>query len=120
MADRTTNQFDQVFAPARRFLGMAVDHTEQLARFQLEAARGYTDLGLKQARGLLAINDQRSLQAYLEQQRQVTGEFARKVSDDAETLAGFGRSFSDATAELVRDNAAVAQADAQQAARRTA
>jgi phasin family protein len=120
MTERKDIQFDQVFGPARRFLGIAVDHTEQLTRFQLESARAYADLGLKQARGLLAVNDQRSLQAYLEQQRQVADEFTRKVTDDAETLAGFSRSFSDATAELVRDNVARTQANVEEATRRSA
>lgn len=117
MAEQTQQQFNQAFAPSRRFFEVAVDHAERLSHFQIEAARGYVDLGLRQTRSFLAITDTRSLQDYTSRQNEFASEISRKVTDDVETLAGFGKSFSDATAELVRGNAENTQAAAQKTAK---
>lgn len=99
-----TGRTQQAFAPARNFAGLTVDHMEKLANFQLEATRAYFDLGVEQMRGALAVNDTKSFRDYVGRQRNVATAVGRKLTDDAETLAAFGRDYAEETGKLAQAN----------------
>lgn len=101
---------EQAFAPARDFAGLTVSHMEKLANFQFEATRAYFDIGVEQMRGALAVNDAKSFQDYVGRQRDVASTVGRRLTDDAETLAGFGRDYAEESGKLAQANAANLQA----------
>ena len=105
-------QIEQAYAPVRQFAGLTVDHAEKLVNFQVEAAKSYFDFGLEQARGALQVNDVKSLQTYVTKQQEVAKTFSQKVTDDVETLAGFGKDYAEAAGKLAQENVVAAQKQA--------
>ncbi|WP_193222310.1 phasin family protein [Alkalilimnicola sp. S0819] len=102
-----TAQFENLFAPARKFNSALVDHLEKLTRFQLETAKSYADMSVEQLRAALEVNDVDSLQAYVSKQSGVASTLSKKLGEDANTLAGLGKDFAQELQQLTQENVSV-------------
>ncbi|HKJ95954.1 MAG TPA: TIGR01841 family phasin [Gammaproteobacteria bacterium] len=115
-----TEQFTKAFEPVRAFAGLNIDHFEKLAQFQLEAARAYTDLGIAQVRESLQVGDAKSLQDYVAKQKDAAETVGKRVNEDAQKLAEFGKAYTEEATKLVEQNVGSLQAAAKPAARKSA
>ncbi|MDZ7810121.1 MAG: phasin family protein [Arhodomonas sp.] len=95
------DQFGQFGEPVRRLSEIAMEQAEKVAHHQLDSARVYVDLGLEQLRAASEVRDAKALQGYIDRQQDIGARFGRQVTDDLETLAGFGRELSEATTTTV-------------------
>lgn len=97
---------DKLVEPARRYNALVVDNAEKLLSMQLDAARSYADLGIKQLRDVMEINDVKAFQDYLGNQSEVAKAVAERAQKDAKTLAEMGQSFATDVQSLVQENVA--------------
>lgn len=100
MTDINPNQvFEQfeksVFAPARNYTGLALDHFEKLFEVQYDAIKAYSDLGVQQARAALDIKDHNDVQAYVANQQQVVQSVAERAKGDAEKVVALNQDFAE-------------------------
>jgi len=101
-----------MFGPARDFAGIALDHLEKLADLQQEAVNAYADIGIKQVRSALDINDQAGIRAFVEGQQNLARTVGERVKGDADKVAALNQ----ATAEKVQKAFQQTYASAAQAA----
>ena len=83
------------FGPARDVAKMGVDHLEQLFSLQLDAAKTYADLAMKEARAALEIDDPEALKAYIEHQRELANTVTQRVKGDAEKVVALNQGFAE-------------------------
>jgi len=103
---KTTEQAEKLFiGPARTYAGLAIDHAEKLFSVQLDAARAYSEVGLKQLRAALAVKDPKSFQAYVSGQQKAASELGERVKDDAQKVAAMNQEFVAKTQKLAQENA---------------
>lgn len=102
---QTNVDFDRFVAPVRKFNALVVDHAEKLAQFQLEAAQSYTSLSLENLRSALEIKQPQDLQQYVGRQQAVAETVGKKLSDDANALAGLNKGFVEQMQKLAQENA---------------
>lgn len=95
---------EKLFEPARRYNALVVDNAEKLLSMQLDAARSYADLSIKQLRDVMEINDAKAFQDYLGNQAEVAKTVAERAQQDAKTLAEMGQSFASDVQALVQEN----------------
>lgn len=95
---------EKLFEPARRYNALVVDNAEKLLSMQLDAARSYADLGIKQLRDVMEINDAKSLQDYIGNQTEVAKTVAERAQQDAKTLAELGQTFASDVQSLLQEN----------------
>lgn len=116
MVDKTFNQFSEQFTksfePARRFAALTLDHMETVSRFQFEAAQAYIDLGVQQSREALRISDAKSFQEYVAKQRDVAETVSKKINEDAQKLADYGKAYTEEATKLAGENVSDIQAAA--------
>lgn len=117
--NQITEQFTKAFEPVRAFAGLNVDHFEKLAKFQVEAAKAYTDLGIAQVRESLQVGDAKSLQDYVARQKDVAETVTKRVNDDAQKLAEFGQAYTEEATKLVEQNVGQVKAAAKPATRKS-
>lgn len=87
-------QIDKLFGGASRAYGaLAVNYVEALVNKQLEAARDYADMGLKQFRGALEIRNPEDLQSYIQDQQQLSRNVGERLKDHVESLVALQRDF---------------------------
>ena len=111
-------QFEKnVLGPAREVAKMGLEHVEKLASVQLEAAKAYSDMGVKQARAALDIRDQEGVKAYMENQQQFTQSFADRLKGDAEKVVALNQEFAEKAQKAVQDNVSNATQAAASAAK---
>ncbi len=103
---QASGQFEQLFAPQRKLGGLYVDYLSKLTSYQMEAAKAYSDLGVEQLRALAKVSDAKSLQAFVDSQSKTAKALSEKMSQDASTLAGFGKDFGAELQKLAQENAA--------------
>lgn len=101
---QANTQFEQLFAPQRKLGGLYVDYVAKLTNYQMEAAKAYSDLGVEQLRALAKVSDAKSLQAFVENQSKTAKTLSEKLSQDANTLAGFGKDFGAELQKLAQEN----------------
>lgn len=99
---------ESLVGPVRRYNELLVDNAEKLLSMQLDAARSYTDLGIKQIRDAMEVNDVKTLQDYLSNQSEVAKTVAERAQQDARGLAELGQSFASELQGLVQENVASA------------
>lgn len=97
---------ENLIGPARKFNALVVDNAEKMVSLQLESARSYTDLGIKQLRDALEVSDAKSFQDYVSNQAEVAKTVAEKAQKDAQKLADIGQSFATEWQKLAQENIA--------------
>jgi len=102
----TNANLENLIGPARKFNALMVDNAEKVVSLQLEAARSYTDLGVKQLRDALEINDVKSFQDYVSNQTELAKTVAEKAQKDAQKLADIGQNFATEWQKLAQENVA--------------
>ncbi len=99
-------QFDSTFgAPARSYASMVLDHVEQLANLQFEAAKAYAETGVQQARAALDVKDPSDVRAYVENQQKVAKELGERLKGDAEKVVSLNQAFAQSAQKFAQDNA---------------
>ncbi len=93
----------EALEPAHRLVELTIVQTEKLIDYQVDAARAYTEFGIEQFRGALTVTDSVAFHDYLSKQHNTATTLARKLSDDAQTIAGFGKEFMDGAGDVARD-----------------
>lgn len=82
---------------------LSLDMTEKLLIFQLDRARGYTDIALKQWREALDVRDAASLQNFLAARGEVAQQVTRQMQDDFKKLAEISSDYSRESQKIVRE-----------------
>lgn len=90
----TTAQFANFAAPAKKLGALIVDSAEKFSQLQLDSVRAYSDIALTQVRGALAVDDTKSLQAYLADQAKVAKTVSDKLAADSAAVAELGKQFA--------------------------
>jgi phasin family protein len=111
---------DSVLEPARRYNALVVNNAEKLLSMQLDAARSYTDLGIKQVRDAMEITDVSTLQDYLGNQAEVAKTLAERAQKDVRSLTELGQSFANDLQGLMQENVASAAGQGKSAKNRAA
>jgi phasin family protein len=69
-------------ASAGEFNQLAIDKVEEIAKLNLATAAYFSDLGIKQLRGLSGIKDMESMRKFTADTISLSGEVAKKMLDD--------------------------------------
>ena len=93
-----------LMGPTRDYAKLAMDYAEKMIDAQMEAAKTYTDIGMKQARAALEIKDTEALKAYAEEQQKVAKEMSERVKGDAEKVVAMNQDFVNEARKLVESN----------------
>ncbi len=101
---KVSPQLTAVTGSAKKFNSLAMDNFEKLARFQLEAFKGYTDFGLEQMRSALDVSDAATLQTYVISQQKAAQTLGSKLTEDAQTLVELNRQFAADLQKLAQEN----------------
>lgn len=122
MTNPTINQFNEQVekffgGPARAFADLSINHAESLVNTQIEAAKAYTDLGLRQARSALDIKAPQDVQSYVQGQQEVAKELGERVKGDAEKVVELNRKFAEEAQKLTQQNAQNVQGAAKSASK---
>lgn len=108
-------------APARTYAGLVLEHVEQLANLQIEAAKAYTETGVQQARAALEVKDPSDVHSYVENQQKVAKDLGERIKGDAEKLVSLNRDFAQkaqkVTEESTRNVSKLAETGAKQASK---
>lgn len=109
-------QFESVVgAPARTYASLVLDHFEQIAKVQTEAAKAYADTTFKQFRTAMDVKDPSDVRAYVENQQKVAQELGERVKGDAEKVVSLNQAFVEKAQKVAQDSAKSASAAAGQA-----
>jgi phasin family protein len=103
MQEQFKQTLEEALEPLHRLTQLTLEQAEKTVNFQVDAARAYTEFGVEQMRGALTITDTVSLHDYLSKQQDTFTTLTRKLTDDAQTLAGFGKEFVDGAGDVARD-----------------
>lgn len=95
---------DKLVEPVRRYNALVVDNAGKLLEIQLESARSYADLGIKQLRDVTEISDLKTFQAYWSNQAEVAKTVAERAQQDARKVAEIGQGFTAELQNLVQEN----------------
>ncbi|MEX0386289.1 phasin family protein [Spiribacter onubensis] len=102
---KVNEQAEKMFmGPTRDYAKLAMDYAEKMIDAQMEAAKTYTDIGMKQARAALEIKDTEALKAYAEEQQKVAKEMSERVKGDAEKVVAMNQDFVNEARKLVESN----------------
>ncbi|MEX0430606.1 phasin family protein [Spiribacter insolitus] len=102
---KVNEQTEKMFmGPTRDYAKLAMDYAEKMIDAQMEAAKTYTDIGMKQARAALEIKDTEALKAYAEEQQKVAKEMSERVKGDAEKVVAMNQDFVNEARKLVESN----------------
>ena len=109
MNNETFNKYNEqaeklFMGPTRDYAKLAMDYAEKLIDAQMEAARTYSEIGLKQARAALEIKDTQALQQYAEEQQKVAKDLTERVKGDAEKVVAMNQDFVNEARKLVESN----------------
>lgn len=104
MLDSINRSVTEAFEPVYRLTELALSQAERFTNFQVDAAKAYAEFGIEQARGALSVTDTVAFHDYLTKQQDTATTLARKVSDDAQTVMGFGKEFLDGAGDVARDS----------------
>ena len=103
--NKANEQAEKLFmGPTRDYAKLAMDYAEKMIDAQMEAAKTYTDIGMKQARAALDIKDAEALKAYAEEQQKVAQEMSERVKGDAEKVVAMNQDFANEARKLVETN----------------
>ena len=99
MSNETVSQIQKQFestvaTPARNYVGAVLEHFEQLANLQFDAAKAYAEASMQQARAALNIKDPSDLSAYIANQQKVVQELGERMKGDAEKVVSLNQAFS--------------------------
>lgn len=98
---KTDAPFAQLLAPARKFNALVVENAEKVAEFQINAARSYTDIGLRQFRDALQVNDVEGLRQLVTNQSETSRMLAAKLLADTQALVNLGQIFGKEVQKLL-------------------
>ena len=119
MSNEPVNQMqteieNTVARPARNYASLVLDHFEQLANLQLEAAKAYADTGVQQARAALEVKDSSDVRAYMENQQKVAKEMSERIKDDMERLVSLNQAFAQNAQNVTEESTKKASKAAQE------
>ncbi|WP_421621880.1 phasin family protein [Alkalilimnicola ehrlichii] len=120
MQDQMMNQMQEMMSPVRKLNALMLDNTEKLVSFQLDRVRSYADLGIKQMRAALEVNDSKSLQSFMSEQTKLASTLSQQLTDDAKTLATMGEQFGKELQKVSKENISTLQQTATQTATQAA
>lgn len=98
--------FGQFLAPARKFNSLMIENAGKVAEFQINAVRSYTDIGLKQFRDTLRVNDVEGFRRLVASQNEASRTLTAKFLADAQALANFGQDFGKEVQKLLAEDVA--------------
>jgi len=109
-------QIENFTAPARKLNSLMVEHLAKVSEFQMEAAKSYADLSVEQMRAMTEITDAKSLQDFVSNQSRVAKVLGEKVTEDVNTLTGFGKDLTAELQKLTQENVETASKVVEKAA----
>lgn len=90
---------------ASSYASLVLDHFEQLANLQFEAAKAYADTSVQQARTALEVKDSSDVGAYMENQQTVAKEMSERFRDDMGRLVSLNLAFAQNAQQVAQDSA---------------
>ncbi|MCC5812637.1 MAG: phasin family protein [Ectothiorhodospiraceae bacterium] len=103
MLSQSNAQLEQAMQPARKLQSAMVNHVAKVTDFQMEALKGYSELGLDDLRALQQVQDGNSLQAYVSRHAELMKTISEKMSGDMQTLMQLQRSFGEEVQKLTQE-----------------
>lgn len=121
MSNEPVNQMqtqieNTVARPARSYASFMLDHFEQLANLQFEAAKAYAETSMQQARAALEVKDSSDVRAYMENQQKVAKEMGERIKGDMEKVASLNQAFAQNAQKVTQDSTKKATETAQEGA----
>ena len=119
MSNEPVNQMqtqieNTVARPARSYASFMLDHFEQLANLQFEAAKAYAETSMQQARAALEVKDSSDVRAYMENQQKVAKEMGERIKGDMERLVSLNQAFAQNAQNVTEESAKKASKAAQE------
>ena len=104
--NQLNEQFDKFFGgPVRAFAELSVNHLDAVVSTQMDAAKAYADLGIRQARTALDIREPQDVQKYVQGQQEVAKELGERVKGDAEKVVALNQKFAEEAQKLSQQSA---------------
>lgn len=118
-----SEQAKSVFAPMAKFNGLMVENMEKLTEFQINAVKGYAEMGLAQMKSAAEIKDLESARSFTSAQAETASTLNKKIMEDAKALSDMAMEFKaqvEGIIEEVRSTAATSASTAKPAAKKSA
>lgn len=96
--------FGPFFAPTRKFNSLVIENAGKVAEFQINVARSYTDIGLKQLRDALRVSDVGDFRRLVASQNEASRTLTAKVLADTQTLVSIGQDFGKEVQKLLAED----------------
>ncbi|MBA1146445.1 phasin family protein [Ectothiorhodospiraceae bacterium WFHF3C12] len=96
---------EKFFGPMREMATLNVDYLEKVAELQMDAAKAYADLGLKQVRAATSVSDVQGLQDYVKAQGETVNTVSKRVQEDAQKVVTLSKDYADKAQKLAQSNA---------------
>lgn len=106
------------FNPARNYLAALTDHAEAITGIQIEAAKAYTEITFKEARGALDIRDAEGFKAYVSNQPELAREFSERIKNDAERVTQANQTFMENAQQVTQESVSKVQKAAEEGVQR--
>ncbi|HEY3700084.1 MAG TPA: hypothetical protein VGK97_12170 [Spongiibacteraceae bacterium] len=79
---------------------LAIDKIEEMSKLNLSSASYFSELGIKQMRGVTSIKDAESLRKFTADSISLSGEVAKKMLDDSKAWMGVGGDMKDKITDM--------------------
>lgn len=116
-----SEQAKSMFTPLAKFNSLMVENMEKLTEFQINAAKGYAEMGLAQMKSAAEIKDLESARNFTSAQAETASTLNKKVIEDAKILSDMALNFKaqiEGIMEEVRTTAATTATAAPKAAKK--
>lgn len=93
LLENFTGQAKNFYEPLTKINQLLIQNLQKVAEFQMDAAKSYTELTMKQFKGLAEVRDVESLKTYSTGQAEVVSTIGQKIMEDLKTLGEMGNEF---------------------------
>lgn len=116
MQDNILNAFSEqaksMFTPMTKFNSLMVENMEKLTEFQINAVKGYAEMGLAQMKSAAEIKDLESAREFTASQAETATTLNKKVMEDAKALSEMAMDFKSQIESIVEEVRSTAAASA--------
>ncbi|AZZ91707.1 phasin family protein [Hahella sp. KA22] len=95
------DQAKHMYEPVGKIGSLVVSNLERVAEFQMDAAKSYADLTMKQWKDIADIKDVESLKNFAAGQAELASEISKKWVEDMKVLGDMGIEFKDEVEKIL-------------------
>ncbi|MCP1674057.1 phasin family protein [Natronocella acetinitrilica] len=101
---KTTDQMQQLMAPARKMQEVMVEHVARLADFQMDSMKQYSEMTIGQLRSLQDVKSPEDFQQLMSGQSELLKGFTEQMSTDISELTKLQRDLSEELQKLSQES----------------